>query len=434
MRRRLTKNMGLKLLSLLVAFAIWLLVANLNNPVKSKLFRDIKIQIINEDSVTEIDKAFDIVSEDSVTIKVTERQSVLDALSADDFTVVADMENLTEMDTVPLNVSCSNSSVTLDEMTIVPPNMKVELEQIVQNDFLVTVETIGTPEEGFEVGTTELVGGKTIQIAGPESLLNRIGQVTATVTVTGLNSDLKISSELSITDKNGDLLSETQMSRLQIRNSEGVLLSGNEVLIDVEIWPVLDDVRILVETEGEPLSGYEVTAVSVLPETVSLVGKLRVLRKLDGELLLADPVSVEGASETFTEDIDLEETLDGIENIRLAQNADSILSVTVQIEKIDSQTIELPLSDLTVKNRPEDKVLTFSPADVLPVTVHDDEGNGLLTSGEIRASVDLAECEEQGDYEIPVDITLPEGYSLESEVVLMVNSAQTEQIEAATEG
>ncbi len=433
MRRKLTKNLGLKILSLLVAFLIWLLVANVNNPVKSKLFRDVKIQIVNENSVTEIDKTFDIVSEDSVTIKVTERRKVLDGLSSDDFTVIADMENLTEMNTVPLTVTCSDPSVTLDEMTMVPSSMKVELEQIVQNDFVVTVETTGSPMDGYEVGTTEVLEGKGVQIAGPESLLDRIGQVTAAINVNNISSDRRMTSELSITDKNGDALSETQMSRLQIKDSNGVLLADNEVTVDVTLWRVLNDVAIEIETAGTPRSGYEVTEISVLPAAVSLAGPDDILDQIGDSIVLNTPVSVEDASETFTEEVDLSETLDSIEVIRLAQNMDPVITVTVQVEKSNSETFQIPLSNLEVKNRPENMILTFSPADAISVTVQMEEEGQLISESEILAGIDLSVCREPGDYEIPVEIELPEGCSLTSEVVLMVNSSKPEQIEAATE-
>ncbi len=433
MRRKLTKNLGLKILSILIAFLIWLLVANVNNPVKSKLFRDVKIQIINEDSVTEIDKTFDIISEDSVTLRVTERRRILDSLSSDDFTVIADMENLTEMNTVPLTVTCSNASVTLDEITMVPSSMKVELEQIQQNDFVVTVETTGTPQDGYEVGTTEVLEGKSVQIAGPESLLSRIGQVTATVSVNNISNDQRLTSPLTITDKNGDVLSETQMSRLQIKDSTGVLLSDNMVTVEVFLWRVLYDVAVNVKTTGTPRSGYEVTDVSVLPATVNLVGPDEVLERIGDSIYVDTPVSVEGASETFTEEVDLSETLDEIDVIRLAQNVDSLLAVTVQVEKIDSQTFQIPLSELDVRNRPDDMVLTFSPADVISVTVQFDDDTVSINESEILASVDLSVCEKAGDYEIPVEIELPEGCSLTSNVMLLVNSSEPEQIEVATE-
>ncbi|MCC8067096.1 MAG: hypothetical protein LIO94_08355 [Clostridiales bacterium] len=429
---RFTRNMALKLLSVAIAFLIWIVVANVDNPTKSKLFRDIKIEIINEDSVTEIDKAFDITSEDSVVIKVTERRRVLESLSASDFTVVADMENLTEMNTVPLTVTCSNSAVTLDEITVVPSSMKVELEQIVENEFVVTIETSGTPQSGYEVGTTEVVEGKTVQISGPQSLLERIGQVTASVSVSGISTDQRLSSTLTISDKNGDTLSETQMSRLQIKDSSGVLLSDNTVDVDVELWEVLYEVPIEIETSGTPESGYEITDVSTLPTTVNLVGTSEALENIDS-ITVSSPVSVAGANETFTQEIDLTETLTSMENVRLAQGVDSVISVTIQVEKSGDQTVQIALSDLTVLNRPEDMVLTFSPADVISVTVHADEEDSTILASEISATIDLADCTVAGDYEIPVEIELPDGYTLVSEVTLIVNAAETEQIEVSTE-
>ena len=42
-----------------------------------------------------------------------------------------------------------------------------------------------------EVGTKEVVQGKTVQIAGPESLLNKIGKVVADVNVRGLDKSVR---------------------------------------------------------------------------------------------------------------------------------------------------------------------------------------------------------------------------------------------------
>ncbi len=430
--RRLRKNFSLKLLSVGVAFIIWLVVANVSNPTTSKLFRDIKIEIINEDSVTEIDKAFDIVSEDTVVIKVTERKRVLESLSASDFTVIADMENLTEMNTVPLTVSCSNSAVTLDEITVVPSSLKVELEQIQESEFAVTVETTGTPQSGYEVGTTEVVDGKTVQIAGPESLLERIGQVTATVSVNGISTDQRLTTTLTITDKNGDELSETQMSRLQIKNSSGVLLSDNTVTVDVELWEALYEVPVMIETSGTPAQGYEVTEVTTVPTTVNLVGTQEVLSTIEA-LSVTTSVSVAGATETFTQEVDLTETISTLENVRLAQGTDSVISVTVVVEQSGDQTVQLALSELTVLNRPENMQLTFSPADAISVTVHADDEESTITAGEITATIDLSVCSEAGDYEIPVEIELPDGFTLVSEVTLMVNATEQEQQEPSSE-
>jgi YbbR domain-containing protein len=427
MKHKLTKNLSLKLLSLVVAFLIWLFVVNVDNPVNSVLFKDVKIQITNEDSVTEIDKVFDIVSDETVIIKVTERQSVLNRLSKDNFTVVADMENLTDMDTVPLTVTCSNPAVTWDEIEISPSSMKVKLEQRKQSEFVVTVSTSGSPERGYEVGTTEVIQGKTVQIAGSESMLNRIGQVVATVNVSGISSNQRLRGELKILDKNGDTLTDAQMSRLQVKDSDGVLLSEDSVLVDVNLWEIMNDVPVTVDVEGTPADGYRLLDVSTLPVTVNVVGTPEALANLNGKIVLKDPISVEGCTESFTQEFDLNDTLADTAELRLVEDAASTVSVSVQIEKTGDYTLTVPLSNLEILNRPEDMSLTVSPADAITIVVHSDENSSPIGISDIKASIDLGVCTEEDTYEIPVEIELPEGYTLASDVSLVVTAERQNQ-------
>lgn len=434
MKRKLTGNLSLKLLSLVVGLVIWLLVENINNPTRTKLFNNIEINVINEDSVTEIDKVYDIVSGQNVVIKVTERKSILDDLSASDFTVVADMENLNEMNSIPLTVTCSNPAVSWDEIEVSPASMKVKLEQKKQSEFVVNVSTVGEPQDGYVVGATEVVGGKTVQIAGPESMINRIGRVVASVNTLRIKSDQRLEGALTVYDKDDVKFTDAELRRLQIKDSGGVLLADNVVMVDVSVWEVMSGIPVEVELEGEPAEGYRIAKVSIIPVTVSLVGTQEALAELNGKLVLNDTVSVEGATESFTADLDITQTLNDIDELELNSETDPTITVTVQIEKTSDQTLNIPLSNLEVLNRPNDMALTFSPADEVEVSVHSDEENAVLRISDIKASIDLAACAEPGTYEIPVEIELPDGYTLISEVKLVVTAVSQEQpIENSTE-
>ena len=123
-----------------------------------------------------------------------------------------------------------------------------------------------------------------------------------------------------------------------------------------------------------------------------------------------------------------------LEGIRLVADTDPTISVTVQIEKSGDQTLAIPLSGLEVRNRPDtDKIsLVISPADEIQLTVHaEEEGAAPLSISDIKAGVDLKECAEEGVYEIPVEVQLPDGYSLVSPVSLVV-TAQKIQAESET--
>ena len=430
MKHRLTRNIGLKFSSLAVAFLIWLIVANIDNPMDSRLYRGIKIQTANADSVTDIDKTFEFASEDTVVIKVTERTSVLDSLSTSSFTVVADMESINEMSSVPLTVICSSPFVTLDEIQVVPASVKVKLEQKKQSDFRVDVKWTGQAAKGYEIGKAEVVQGKTVQIAGPESMIDRIGQVVASVNINNINTDKRMNAAISVYDKNGDII--TQMNRLQIKDSNGVLLTDNSVMVDITLWEVMSDIPVEVSVEGTPAEGYHVTEVTTVPVTLNLAGTPEALAELNGKIKVNTPVSVEGASESFTETLDISETLEEIEELQLLSGNDPSITVTVQIEKTGDQTLRMPLSNLEILNRPSDMTLTFSPADEIAVTVHAEDGSdSRLLLDDIKARIDLAVCAEPGDYEIPVEVQLPTGYTLASDVVLVVNATEQEKIEEA---
>jgi YbbR domain-containing protein len=311
----------------------------------------------------------------------------------------------------------------------------VKLEQRKQSEFVVNVTTSGDPARGYEVGTTEVVQGKTVQIAGSESMLNRIGQVVATVNVSGISTDQRLRGELKIIDKNGDALTEAQMSRLQVKDSDGVLLSEDSVMVDVDLWEIMNDVPVAVEVSGTPAEGYRLADVSTIPVTVNVVGTAEALAQLNGKIVLKDPVSVEGCTESFTQDFDLNETLAETAQLRLVADASSNVSVSVQIEQTGDYTLTIPLSDLEIQNRPENMSLTVSPADEISIVVHSNENaSDPIKVSDIKASIDLGVCTEEGTYEIPVEIQLPEGYTLASDVSLVVTAErQNQAVEGAEE-
>ncbi len=434
-------NIGLKITALLIACFIWLFVTNSNDPVVTQLFNNVPITIVNEDAVAGIGKVALPEDTGTVTIKVTERQSVLRRLSrtGGDFAVTADMRNLNDMNSVPLTVTSSNPAVTWDEIEMSPSSLKVSLEDKVEQEFQVSVQSTGSPEVGKAIGKTEVLEGKTIKIAGPQSKIKIIGQVTAPIMVAGMQEDSTLESVLKVTDKNGDSFSDSDLSLLEFKDVTGTVLTDHHVNVAVGLWDVNNEVKLKVETSGTPAQGYHVAGVNVVPETVSVAGSDIALQRLGNELEAVTPVDVDGASENVSAQIDLTDTMADYENLKLLSDEDPVVNVEVVIEKSGDLTYTIPLESLEVSNRPENMKLVITPADAISVSVHSDTANMMdLRLSDIKASVDLKECKNEGTYEIPVEITLPEGYELNQEVSLTIVStkqpaAAGDAAEASTE-
>ena len=432
-RQALLGNLWLKFISLVIGAAIWLMVSNADNPTRTQLFTNIPINIVNQDSIADIGKVVEPEGNGTVTLRVTEKRSVLEKLSKSGsaFYVEADMNNITELNTVPLTVTCSNAAVTWDKIEVLPSSLKVTLEDKVEQTYVASVSADGSPAIGYEVGSTQILEGKNVVIAGPRSLMNIINQVVAPINVAGMEADSVLSGILKVYDKNGAAFTDSQLSSLEFKDEVGNIITEHTVNVSVDLWKIKTDVPIIVTTTGSPAWGYNVTRITTIPETISVAGTDEALEALGNEFDVADPVDVSGAKETVTAEIDLTNTLAGMDGIKLITDADPTVQVSVVIEANGDVTLSVPLSDINFENRPEGMNLVVTPADEVSVKIHPQSENAAqITGSDLTLSADLASCSEAGSYDIPITVELPEGYELAENVsITVVSTRQEEQTE-----
>ena len=114
LKNLINNNIGMKVLSVFIAVLIWLLVANINDPVRTERFSDIPVTIINESALTDLGYAYEVVEGSEVSITVEGKRSILSDMSASDFQAVADFSKLSEVDAVPIDVSAKKYANQLD--------------------------------------------------------------------------------------------------------------------------------------------------------------------------------------------------------------------------------------------------------------------------------------------------------------------------------
>ena len=422
----LTSNLGLKILAVLVACVIWVFVVNVDDPEKTQSFSDVKVEIRNSDCFG-VDKTFSVQEDtDKVRVWIKARESVLNRLQSKDFKVVADMRNVTLGNAVPYTLECTNSAITKANWECEPASMKIKIENVVQESFGVEVDTTGDPQEGYDVGATSIEEGDTINIAGAESLVNIIHKVSMSVSVNGISSDKTVKGNIVVTDKNGTDFTQSQMDKLVFTTSSGDLIKDGILNARINLWKVQQNVKVKVGTYGTPAPGYRVSEVKVTPETISISGEEETLNELNGELSLSDMISVDGVSESFASDnINLADYLkeNYKDKLKLKSGTASTVSVRVIMEKMGTKKIYIPLSAITIKGRPTDLDMVLTPADKITIEVAavDESSLADISQSDIKAVLDLTAYQKAGRHEVPVDITLPDGYELTAEVKIVVN-------------
>ena len=214
--KKLLNNLPLKILSILISIVIWYVVVSVNDPIVKERF-DVPVQVTNEAYIAAGKKTYQIAEEyQTVTVTVTDNNSVVSRLKASDITVTADLTQIVTMDTnpvyVPIKATCS--MVKQEKLSTVTATIPVEIEDVDSEKFPITIDAGNTkPAKDYEVGTMTS-DPESITISGPTSLINKISSVVAKVDVTNMRNSGTVTADLMIIDKNQDEMPESQMEFL----------------------------------------------------------------------------------------------------------------------------------------------------------------------------------------------------------------------------
>ena len=327
MKLKLTDNLFLKILSVGIAVLIWLVVMNINDAEKTKVFSK-SVKLINTDVITENGKVFRVVEgTDYVNVRVRTRKSVIDELSADDFIVTADMQKDLKLNNtlVGISVECKNRNVKVDEhVTLSRSNVEVSIEDSATEQFQVHVRKVGTENDGLVVGS--LIPEQTIiKITGPISLVQRIKTVEAPVDVTGIPVTSVRTCELKLYDGLGGEIDNTYLN--YVGKADGINVTVS--MLNTKTVPLK------FSYSGTPAENYVVKDISYKPETIEIAGTGSVLSGISRWEIPAEAVNVDGIDDELQLVVDLTEYLPP--GVVLKDEEASTVLVIVEVEYVEPE-------------------------------------------------------------------------------------------------
>ena len=412
MLKKLTSNLGLKLISLVAAFVVWLVVVNVDDPVSTRSYSQIKVNIANENVILEQGKAYEILeNSDIITVTVKAKRSILDSLSSSDFQAVADMKEANiELGLVPIEVTSTRSANKIEEITTRTKNLKVSIEDYTSKQFPVTADIIGNTMDGYAVDQVNITPN-VIKISGPVSSLAKIARVVVRVDVDGMASDMNISAKPTLLDANDK---EINLTGLVINNEE---LGVNVTMTKTKMVPIN------IRTTGSPENGWNVVSMECNPKEIYVKGNQKILDAFDKIDIPA--YDLNGRTESIQERVDLTKFLpDGVE---IADSSKEEASVSVIIEKIDEVNYTLSTSKIKTKNMTMGLVESFAD-EKFTFTIKGSADNiAKLTDASFTCEIDLGNYTKAGEYKVPVKVTAPKDIEITKEITVDVIIALEEQ-------
>lgn len=407
MKKSLTRNLGLKLASLLLAFVLWFLVAQIYDPKDTVTFNNIQVRLINTELLDEEGKVYEVLDNSNlVRVTVTGPQSIVKSeLRRSDIVAEADMSKLTDINTIAITYYCENISNDSVEIKGNHDSVRLNVEDKTSKWIKLESNTIGDVASGYMIGNVTL-DQTNIEVTGPKSAISQVDHAGVDINVTDSTTSLSANVDIKLYDADdNELVLESVKKNVDSAYMTVEVLATKEVPVEIEYM-------------GVPEDGYMATGeVESSVPTVRIAGTVSTLVGISAITVPEDRMNITGQSDNLVDIINLKEYLPA--NVRLADKSfDGKITATVYIEPIVSKDLTVAAENISVTGVPDGMEAEItSTAEEYNITVsglsrdvsilHDSSVTGILNLTQWMEDNGVEEL-TPGTYTIPVTFNLAE--------------------------
>ena len=415
MKKALTRNLGLKLASLVLAFVLWFLVAQIYDPKDTVTFNNIQVRLINTELLDEEGKVYEVLDNSNlVRVTVTGPQSIVKSeLRRSDIVAEADMSKLTDINTIAITYYCENVSNDSVEIKGNHDSVRLSVEDKTSKWIKLESNTIGEVASGYMIGNVTL-DQTNIEVTGPKSAISQVDHAGVDINVTDSSSSLSANVDIKLYDADdNELTLETVKKNVNSAHMTVEVLATKEVPVEIEYM-------------GVPEDDYMATGeVESSVPTVRIAGTASALAGISAITVPEDRMNITGQSGDLVDIINLKEYLPS--NVRLADKSfDGKITATVYIEPIDTKDLTIPADNISITGVPDDMEAEItSTAEEYNITVSGlSRDVSILRDSTVTGVLDLNQWMENngleeltpGNYTIPVTFNLSEDITVDTDV------------------
>ncbi|GAB4430252.1 MAG: hypothetical protein Kow0031_11060 [Anaerolineae bacterium] len=352
--RQFISNAGLLLMSFALTVVVWTFVLQQTNAIELARIEGIPLRVEGQPPNTRLIPA----PPTSVSAIIQAPKELIPTLGAQSFQAVVEIENQNPgVYRLPVKVVSGVNQVMV--VSAEPETIDVELARIIEQVMPVEVYTpdLENMSPAYEMVGTPSASPDTVQVLGPEPLINTIEVVRATVSVANANTSIRENRPIVAVDGDGNPVT-------------GITIVPDQVRVNVNIRQRVDarEASVQASIEGAPPEGYQLRAVSVSPSSVTLRGSTGELEQLGGTVSTV-PIDIS----EITGDITLQAALE------LPSSVQALDSSGTPIRTVDVLVRVSPLNGNLTQSRPVEMINT-SPIYTYTVTPQNVD---LLLSGPV---------------------------------------------------
>ncbi|SFC17968.1 CdaR family protein [Butyrivibrio sp. YAB3001] len=426
--KKITANWGLKLASLIFAVIVWFLVTNINDPIISVRYTNVPVTLKNGNLITEKGQVYTILdgSDTINSVTIYGPRQIIDSLSQSNVVATADIQNLSSLNTVSIDVQTNKYNDKLEKIVLSSDVVKLNVERKASKSLALTATTSGSLSDGYVVGDVSTEQNM-VRVTGPESFVNSIQKAAVDVDVTGFTSNIGTDADIILLDGDGNALDLA---------SQGVSMNIKTVRVNIQILET-KYVPVNYVVKGEPASGYAMTGeIESNPEVILIAGRSSTISAINELKVEDDKLDISGYSSDFSGTIDLSDHLPtGVYFGDKEFNGTA--TVVVHISPLIEETFDVSIRNISIDGSIDgyDVAIDDSEYDQVSLTlqglrnaidlVNANNIVGVVDINDVIEDNDLSEL-QAGTYSARVKWSLPSGVSAKGTVSVYLTIREKE--------
>ncbi len=388
------KNKALAfLLSAVVAFGLWLYVITVVSPESEKTYYDIPVVMQNKNILSE--RGMMLVSEEpNVTLALKSDRTILNDLNESNINVMINLANIEKPGVHNLTYSISYpGNIPYNEVSVMSSSTDL-ITVKVENRIRKTVPVVldygqSAVPEGYTADKENAeLDYTTVEVSGPESVIDQIEQAVVQVDLNNQTKTLAGEYQYTLSDKQGEPV-----------DTELVTVNTEKLSLIVKIQKV-KEIQVIVDIINGGGATTENCTITVDTNQIQISGADTLLEDLDSLTIGTINLGEIMEDQTLTFPIVLP---DGVTN----QTGVEQVTVDIKLPKLKTKTLKV--TNIQAVNVPEGLTATIVTK-TLQVTVRGSEKSiKAIQATDLSVVINLAEAQE-GSVTMKADVVIGESF------------------------
>ena len=402
MKKRLTNNLLLKIVSVIAAVILWVVIINIDNPTDTFTISGIPVRVLNEKAaITDNNLTYDFPDGQTVSVEVTAKRTDRRKISAEDFQATIDMNEIYgATGSVAVNIEVVNNKNLIRSWTQITRSIRVDVEAMQTKEFEIQVIHGGELEESYTFSETS-VSPHSVWVTAPESVMEIIDHAGIKVDVTGVTDSRRQTGTVKLyTDENSKNELDMSDSRISMNVTEAEVTLGvvktNQISVDVRVTG-----------QDEVAEGYKYITYTCEPQTIYVTGAKALIADFD-KLSIEEDLT--GAAGNVVKTYEIGEYLP--KGLEVAEGQPTTIEVTYQVDKLAQKSFYIGRDQVELLGASDEFVYQLGEDDMVTVTLEGlEEDLDRVKNRDISVFLEVAGYTEPGTYSCKPVVELPEEYS-----------------------